>query len=176
MELQIILSIVGSLSSAIAAICAVVTVGITIKSIKDDRHEQKRERQTRKLSELYKKTVIDSVLKTVEKKIEYINAELYGMAGHGFQESEMKDLADYVMAGVHGCLRDAEIIKLFNKKLCQETKQLTESIFDAYGQIINKSIRQKRVSKYFERDIDPNWDKLKTSLYEYYIKEEFALL
>ena len=69
MELQIILSIVGSLSSAIAAICAVVTVGITIKSIKDDRHEQKRERQTRKLSELYKKTVIDSVLKTVEKKI-----------------------------------------------------------------------------------------------------------
>lgn len=65
--------IIGSLSNAIAALCAVLAIGVTVWNFRSDKREQKKEKLSLKLSELYKQIVIDSMLKTEDEKIRYIN-------------------------------------------------------------------------------------------------------
>ena len=62
-------NIIGSISNAIAAICAVAAIVVTVWNFKSDRREQKKENLCIKLRELYKKTVIDSFLKIVDENI-----------------------------------------------------------------------------------------------------------
>lgn len=172
---QMIWNIIGSVSNAIAAICAVIAIGVTVWNFRSDKQEQKREKLSLKFGELYKQTIIDSMLKMEDEKIRYINDRLYKMSSQ-FDETAMKELSDYMISGMHDCLREAEIIKLFNRELCREAKQSTEHIFDAYGQIINKSMSRRFVSKNFDQPIRAEWIKLRSAVYECYIKENFDRL
>ena len=53
--------IIGSMSNAIAAICAVVAIGVPVWNFRSDKKEQKKEKSNLKRSELYKKVIIDSM-------------------------------------------------------------------------------------------------------------------
>ncbi|MCM1184538.1 MAG: hypothetical protein NC337_14300 [Roseburia sp.] len=167
------MELVGNVSNSIAAVCAVVTIIITVQNFRNDKQEQKKEKLRLKLSELYKQAVIDSMLKLEDEKIRYINDRLYQVSSSQFDETVMKELYEYMEFGMHDCLREAEIIKLFNLELCQKTKQSTEHIFDAYSQIINKSMSLKFIPKNFDRTIRREWLELRRYIYECYIKEDF---
>lgn len=175
-NVSIILNIIGSVSNGIAAICAVVAIIVTVRNFKSDREEQKREKLSFKLRELYKQAVIDSILEIENEKIGYINDRLYKMSLGKFDENVMKELYEYIISGEHDCLREAEMIKLFNQKLCSEIKQITENIFDTYSKIINDAMRYKFISKNYEQQIRQVWIKLKESIYECYIEEKFDKL
>jgi hypothetical protein len=166
-------SILGSLSNAVAAICAVAAIWVTIRNFKIDKEEQKEEKLSIKLSELYKQAVIDSMLKTEEEKIRYMNDKLYKMSSD-FNKDIMEELSDYMISGTHECLLETEIVKLFSKELYQEIKKGTEQIFDEYGKIINKSMQSGYVSKYFEDPIRKEWINLKNRIYQCYIEENFS--
>ena len=170
---QMIWNIIGSVSNSIAAFCAVVAIVVTVRNFKSDRQEQKKEKLSIKHCELYKQAIIDDFLEVEDEKIDYINESLYKMSQVQFDENAMKEISDYVTSGQHDCLREAEIIKLFNQKLYQEIKQITEKIFDAYGEIVNKSMKYRRISRNFEQQIRPLWIKLRSSIYKCYIEENF---
>ena len=169
-------NIIGSVSNSIAAICAVVAIVVTVRNFKSDRQEQKKEKLSIKHCELYKQAIIDDFLKAENEKIKYINESLYNMSQVQFDENTMKEISDYMMSGQHDCLREVEIIKLFNRKLYQEIKQITENIFETYSKIINKSMERNRISINYEQKIRPQWIKLRSSIYECYIKENFDKL
>ena len=170
------LNIIGGLSNAVAAICAVVAIVVTVRNFKSDRQEQTKEKLSIKLRELYKQAIIDDFLEVADEKIDYINESLYKMSQVQFDEEAMKEIFDYMMSGQHDCLREVEIIRLFNRKLCQEIEQITEKIFDTYSEIINKSMKRKFILGNFERQINPQWIKLRNSIYECYIEEKFDKL
>lgn len=169
-------SILGSISNAIAAICAVVAICVTVRNFKSDREEQKKEKLSLKFSELYKQAVIDTVLKIEDEKIRYINDKLYKMISVGVNEDIMKELSETMMSDAHECLMEVEIIRFFSKELWREAKQVTEQIFDTYSEIINKSMQHGFISKSFESLISKKWTKLKDSVYECYIKENYDSL
>lgn len=169
-------NIIGSASNAIAAICAVVAIAVTVWNFKSDRKEQVKEKLSIKLRELYKQVIIDSFLKFEDEKISHINDSLSKMARERYDENKMKELSEYMMSGQHDCLREAEMIKIFNQKLCREVKQITENIFEKYSKFINKAVENKSVSKAYEYQIRPEWIKLRSSIYECYINENFDQL
>ncbi len=119
-------SILGSISNAIAAICAVVAICVTVRNFKSDREEQKKEKLSFKFSELYKQAIIDTVLKIEDEKIRYINDKLYKMMSVGVNGDIMKELSETMMSDAHECLMEVEIIRFFSKELWREAKQITE--------------------------------------------------
>ena len=135
---QMIWNIVGSMSNAIAAICAVVAIVVTVRNFRSDRQEQAKEKLSVKLRELYKLVIIDSFLKLEDDKIEYINDSLGKMSREGFDEKKMKELSEYMMLGQHDCLREAEMVKFFNQRLCREAKQ--NKVCFSYGCIERKTM------------------------------------
>ena len=175
-KLQIILNIVGGLSNAIAAISAVVAICITVQNFKSDRQEQAKEKLCIKLRELYKQAIIDTFLKMEDEKIKYINDSLYQMSQKHFGENVVRGLSAYMMLGLHDCLREAEIVKIFNQKLCREVKHITEIIFDKYSSIINNAVKSKFISKNYEHQLRTEWIKLRSSIYECYVEENFDKL
>lgn len=173
---QMIWNIIGSMSNSIAAICAVVAIVVTVWNFRSDRKEQTKEKLSVKLRELYKQAVIDSFLKLEDEKIGYINDRLSKMSRGEFDENKLKELSEYMMLGQHDCLREADMVKIFNKKLCREVKQITENIFEKYSTIINSAVKCKFISKNYEYQIRPEWIKLRSSIYECYIEENFDKL
>lgn len=170
---QMIWNIIGSISNAIAAICAVAAIIVTIWNFRSDRQEQMRENLCIKLRELYKKAVIDSFLKIADEKMRDINDNLNRFLREGFDENEMKRFCDYMILGAHDCLGEAETIRIFNEELYREVKQTTEKIFDTYGEIINKAVSHRYALNNYERKIMPDWIKLRNSIYKCYIEEKF---
>ncbi|MCM1039076.1 MAG: hypothetical protein NC314_12890 [Roseburia sp.] len=168
-----ILNIIGGLSNAVAAICAVVAIVVTVQNFKSDRQEQKKEKLSSKLRELYKQAIIDDFLKVEDEKIDCINKRLDKMSQTQFDEGAMREISDDMMSELHNCLRKAEIIKLFNRKLYQKIRLITENILDTYSKLINKSMEHRFVSKAFEQQINSQWIELKRSVYECYIEEDF---
>lgn len=173
LDVSTVLNIISYVSNAIVAICAVITILVTVRNFKTDRKEQKRENQRLKLSDLYKQSVIDSVLKIQEELINHMNSELYAMSIHGVDEPKMKALTEYLTTQINNCFREVEIVKLFDKQLYNDTKQITEQISDAYGRIINDSMAHNFISHYFERNIKELWNKQKFNIYNYYINSNF---
>ncbi len=98
-------NIIGGVSNSIAAICAVVAIVVTVWNFRSDRKEQKKEKLSIRLCELYKQAVIDSLLKIEDEKIKYINNNLNEISGRKFDEGEIKELSDYMMSELHDCLR-----------------------------------------------------------------------
>ncbi|MDE6602924.1 MAG: hypothetical protein K2K90_12355 [Lachnospiraceae bacterium] len=170
---QIIWNIIGNIANAIAAICAVAAIVVTVRNFKSDRQEQKKEKLCIKLGELYKTAIIDTFLKIEDEKIRYINENLNRFSRQRFDENEIKELSDYMMVGLHDCLREAEIIKIFNQELYREVKQITEHIFDTYSEIINNAVSRRYVFRDNERQTRPDWLKLRSSIYKCYIEENF---
>lgn len=169
-------SILGSVSNAIAAVCAVVAICVTVRNFRSDKEEQKKDKLSLKLSELYKQAIIDNVLKIEDEKIRYIDGKLCKMMSAGFDENVMKELSDTMMSNEQECLMEVELIRLFNVELWQEARQITEHIFDTYGKAINKSMQSRRIVTSFNGTINKEWTKLRRSVYECYIKENFDKL
>lgn len=169
-------NILGSIANAIAAICAVVAIVVTVWSFKSERRAQKKEKLCINLGELYKTAVIDVFLKIEDEKMKYINDNLNRFSREGFNENRMKELSDYMMLGLHDCLREAEIIKIFNRDLYREAKQVTEHIFDTYSELINKAVSRKYILGDNERQTRPDWLKLRSDIYKCYIEENFDKL
>lgn len=170
---QMVWNIIGSISNAIAAICAVAAIVVTVWNFKSDRREQKKENLCIKLRELYKKTVIDSFLKIVDENIRDINDNLNRFSREEFDENEMKRFYDYMSSGLHDCLLEVETIRTFNQELYREVQQITEKISDTYGEIINKAVSHRYVLNNYERKIMPDWIKLRNAIYKCYIEERF---
>ena len=173
---QMIWNIIGSVSNSIAAICAVVAIAVTVWNFRSDRHEQTKEKLSAKLRELYKQAIIDYFLKLEDEKMGYINTSLSKMSRGEFDENKMKELSEYMMLGQHDCLREAEMVKIFNQKLYCDVKQITENIFEKYSKFINNAVKYKYISKNYEQQIRPEWIKLRSSIYECYIEEKFDKL
>ncbi len=85
-----VLTMIGSISNVLAAMCAVVAIFITIRNFKSDREEQEKIRYKLRMSELYKQVVIDTILKAENERIMDINHKLYQMSTGDFDESLLK--------------------------------------------------------------------------------------
>lgn len=167
------LNILGYVSNTIAAVCAVIAIKVTVNNYKSDREAQTKEKLCNKFRELYKQAVIDDFLETEDKKIYCIGDSLYKVSRSSFDENTIKEIYNNMTSVLHDCLRNAEIIKFFNRKLYQDIKQIIENIFDTYSKIINKAIEHKFVSPNFERSIRVEWIELRNAIYKCYIDEDY---
>ncbi|MCM1048026.1 MAG: hypothetical protein NC433_06350 [Clostridiales bacterium] len=172
-RLQILLSFIGGVSNAIAAICAMVAIKVTVKNYNSDREEQTKEKLNIKFRELYKQAVIDDFLETEDKKIHRISDRLYEMTQTRINEDDIQELYNNMTPILYDCLRSAEIIKFFNRNLYGEIKKIIENIFDVYGEIINKAIEHKFISINFERPIITKLTELRSAIYKCYIDENY---
>lgn len=171
-----VLNIVGGISNAVAAICAVVAIFVTVRNVKSDRKAQVKEKSSLILRELYKQDMIDSMLKTVEEKMKYMDGVLNKMPHTKFDEDELEELYKYMSFGCHDSLREAEMIKFYNQNMRMEVKKKIEKIFDEYSRIINHAMEKKYIIRDYERRTRREWMSLKESIYECYFNENFDKL
>ena len=168
-----VFTMIGSISNALAAICAVIAIYITVRNFKADRVEQEKIRQKLRMSELYKQVVIDTVLKEVNERIMDISHKLYQMSAGTFEESVLQQIYKCMDSGMHDCLKEAEMIKLFHSGLCLKVKEHIEHISDIYGDIINTSMRRRRIPGNFEQKVNEELLKLQKAVYQCYIDEDY---
>ncbi len=168
-----VLTMIGSISNVLAAMCAVVAIFITIRNFKSDREEQEKIRYKLRMSELYKQVVIDTILKAENERIMDINHKLYQMSTGDFDESLLKQIYQRMNSGMHDCLKEAEMIKLFHSGLCMKVKEHTEHISDIYGDTINTSMRRRRIPGNFEQKVNEELLKLQSAIYQCYIDEDY---
>lgn len=167
------LDIIGAISNAIAAICAAIAICITVWSYKTDQTAHKIERTISKLSELYKQTIIDTMLQNMDDIIKQLNIGLHQMSSIKIDDEILQQFSQNIMSEMHFFLWEIEFVKLFNQKLYQQTKTISEHISDSYSNLINKSSKRKYIPPYFEESIQKDWVELKRAIYECYIKENF---
>lgn len=164
------LDLIGTVSNAIAAICAVVAIWITITNYRKEQLAIGEARKEEKIKNLYKEYVLDSFLKQVEGTILQTNRKLYEIAQNGTcDEIRLKNIYDSFLAEAHGWTTDVAIIKMLaNNSLYSRVKDLLYDILELYGKIINESTKRKRVSIYFEKEIKEQLANLKRELLLFY--------
>lgn len=95
------LDIIGAISNAIAAVCAAIAICITVWSYKTDQTAHKIERTKSKLSELYKQTIIDTMLQNMDDIIKQLNIGLHQMSSTKIDDEVLQQFSQNIMSEMH---------------------------------------------------------------------------
>lgn len=164
------LNIVGSISNAVAAIAAVVAIGVTIWNFKTDKKEQKQERKAERKGVLYKESVIDFWLKKISADISAINQEMLQLSENKTVTSDvLQELYRRIRTDSQSWLYELEIIKVFNEKLYNEVKDDVEKVVDTYSVIINKSLEKGVIPENFGIKINRKLIVIRKKIYKRYL-------
>lgn len=165
-----ILNIIGAISNVVAAICAVVAIGVTVWNLKREHAEFEKNRKEEEERKIYKEYVLDYFWKNVEQTIQKTNQQLYGMVRReNFEESELENIYETFMVVAHGWKSDAEIVRyLADTQRYRKTTKFLNDILELYGQVVNDAVKSKRVSVVFEQKIKNKCVEVRNLLLDYY--------
>ena len=164
------LNVVGSISNAVAALAAVVAIGVTMWNFKTDKKEQKQERKAEKKGILYKESVIDFWLKKISRDISAINQEILQLSENKTVTSDvLQELYRRIRTDSQSWLYEMEIIKVFNEKLYNEVKDDVEKVVDTYSMIINKSLEKGEIPENFGIKINRKLIVIRKKIYKRYL-------